>query len=70
MFQLYLAEDEEDELRVTELKQRIAYRGLPVKFYLTTEELGMQVLSDWKAIINEVHPPLQCFISNVGKLMV
>ena len=52
---------------MTDLKSRIVARGLPVKFFMTPEELGLQVLNDWLAIINEVYPSLQTCMSNVGE---
>lgn len=56
--QLYKPDSEYADLNIRDLKQRIVNKGLPVKYFRTCAELGDHVLTDWKAVIDELYPPL------------
>ena len=67
---LYESEDEDSGIRQRDLKARIIKKGLPIQRYKTPEELANLVLTDWTAIINQLYPPLEKFVSETCKLMV
>lgn len=62
-----MAEDEETEMLVTDLKYRIANKGLHTQSFLTVEELGQKVLEDWVAIINQFYPPMLKLPEGISK---
>nr|XP_054750859.1 uncharacterized protein LOC129256719 [Lytechinus pictus] len=62
---MYMAEDEETEIKVTTLKQKLINRGMKIQFFRTPEELGQKVLDDWMEIINELYPPLDELLGDV-----
>ncbi|XP_022099088.1 uncharacterized protein LOC110983816 isoform X2 [Acanthaster planci] len=63
--QAYRSENAKTELLVRDLKRRLVNKGLPVRFFRTTEELGEKVLQDWKSIIDQLFPPLHDVTSDV-----
>lgn len=58
VLKLYKPENENADLNIRDLKQRIVNKGLPVKYFQTKEELGQHVFEDWLSIINQLYPPL------------
>ncbi|KAM4036668.1 putative tetratricopeptide repeat protein 41 isoform 2-T3 [Anomaloglossus baeobatrachus] len=52
----FSSENEEEELRIWELKASIVDRGLPVRFFKTKEEFGTLVLKDWGDVIEKLYP--------------
>ena len=52
------SESEYAQERLHNLKLRIIEKGLPVKFFTSTEELSEQILKDWTNVIMTVLPPV------------
>lgn len=66
---LHKPESEYADLNIRDLKQRIVNKGLPVKYFQTCGELGAHVFVDWKAVIDELYPPLFESLGIFGKLI-
>ncbi|XP_065179425.1 tetratricopeptide repeat protein 41-like [Sycon ciliatum] len=58
-----MAESEFAAVSMQQLKQKIVESGLPVFQYNTYEELADAVMGEWRAIIDEVYPPLAAELS-------
>nr|XP_022299795.1 uncharacterized protein LOC111108304 isoform X3 [Crassostrea virginica] len=56
---VHLPENENADLSIRDLKQRIVKKALPVKYYRTNEELGRHVIKDWTLVIDAVYPALE-----------
>lgn len=59
--------DRFDKFKLQQLKTSIAKRGLHVSYYKQLPELGENVLSNWREIINLLYPPLDT--SRIGKAL-
>ena len=65
----FMSENEHCKMKIHDLRQRLVKRGISVKYFRTTEELGQLVLDDWKDIIDIVLPPLMHDTALLGKYM-
>ncbi|XP_077983665.1 uncharacterized protein LOC144438489 isoform X2 [Glandiceps talaboti] len=63
---MYFSESDYAELKMRDLKQRIANKGLPVKFFKTPQELGQHVLQDWTDIIDTMYPEIGDIVAGMG----
>ncbi|XP_068133027.1 putative tetratricopeptide repeat protein 41 isoform X2 [Hyperolius riggenbachi] len=61
----FASKDEDEELRIWNLKLKIVDKGLPVRFFKTKEELGNLILEDWCNAIEKLYP-LHSTPGNIG----
>ncbi|XP_075065395.1 tetratricopeptide repeat protein 41-like [Mixophyes fleayi] len=61
----FASKNEDEELRIWELKTSIVDKGLPVRFFKTKEELGSLILKDWCDVIDKLYP-LSSTSVNIG----
>ncbi|XP_063783855.1 putative tetratricopeptide repeat protein 41 [Pseudophryne corroboree] len=61
----FASANENEELKIWELKTSIVDKGFPVRFFKTKEELGSLVLKDWCDVIDKLYP-LNSTPANIG----
>ncbi|XP_070559768.1 tetratricopeptide repeat protein 41-like [Ptychodera flava] len=62
----YSSESDYAEIKMRDLKQRIAKKGLPIKFFKTPQELGDLVLEDWTNVIDTTCPDITDLVREMG----